>query len=302
MGAVEAGGDSVTLCWPDRVAVPWTGVAVQICAWIVTGSWLAALLLLPLPLLLAWLDSRLPSPIAWRLDDEGLHEHWRFGRRRTHPWETLLAVSLERDGYLLETTRGPVPIAYPRAARALMARLNRDAAVPPSGETVSPAQIADWLGIEDDGSLVTGMTDDWRSGVAALPLLAGLIIARGFASLFALAAVAAGVLLSWLVYRLAEPVRITPYGFFRRGRRVLSWDDITEPIGRYDGALAAAGKAIPLSDTINSRVADCVERILAAKSTGARLATDGNVPDTGLSLAEPNAEAAERGLSVVDGE
>jgi len=281
--------------------MPWTGVLVQICAWIVTGSWLAALLLLPLPLLLAWLDSKLPSPLGWRLDDEGLHELWRFGRRRTHPRESLIAVRLDRDGYVLETTRGPVPIAYPRAAMALMTRINRAVPAPPSGELVSPAEIADWLGIGHDESLVTGMTDELRAGVALLPLVAGMVVAFGVPYV-ALLPVAAGVLLSRLVYQVAEPVRITPYGFFRRGRRVLSWDDITEPIGHYDGTLTANGLTIPLSDDINGRVAECVERILAAKRTGARLASDVDVPDTGLSLAEPNVEAAERGLSVVDGE
>jgi hypothetical protein len=117
-----------------------------------TLAWLLAVLLGARPLLAGGLT------LAWRLTDEGLEQVRYLRPPRRIAWDEIRAVRLRPDYLELTTDQGVVVIGeetprWVELADGIEQRLGH-LAPPPAADQVSPAEVAEWLGLAEGETLI----------------------------------------------------------------------------------------------------------------------------------------------------
>jgi hypothetical protein len=181
----------------------------------------------------------------------------------------------------------------------------RVASAPAPAGAIAPEQIAGWLKIGMDDSLSLDKSVWQRVLIGLLFTVWGVWVA-------APAWQRAGWLLplgsvAWLVWILKvvtgpESLILTPDGIEHFGRRY-GWDEVEGCDQRRAGTfLQLEERAIKLNGPHVERVRHAVEQLLAARAEGALLPRMADVPDHALSRAESIDVAAERGISLSEGD
>ena len=278
------------------VAGAWLAVACE------PESWMVGLLLPLGGAVAAWLlERRVASPWAWRLDVTGLHEMWFGGRRVVHPWSSIREVVEHPREIVIRTDTGLITVPRQGSdAEALLQRLRERDAVPVEHAPIRPEQIAEWLGIAPDSDIPTPADRSW------IPLAAALLLMVVFAVLvlntyFGPVVVMAAFALIYSVQDRLSDVRVTPYGFYNRGRLVGRWADVAGPLGgQHRNELRLLGKTWVLAYNQREPVERTIDRVLEARRAGVEISRLDGVPDTAISPAEHDPISAELGLSRAD--
>ncbi|MBI2298810.1 MAG: hypothetical protein HYU66_07660 [Armatimonadetes bacterium] len=267
-----------------------------------------------------------------REDRQGLHELYRFERNKLYPWESVLGV--EERGYTLtiHTSLGDIEAGPDVSNRALLAlsvaqRLEerRRAQSEPS---VTPQQVAEWLGVEP-GEQVTAPARELLGSRALdavwgcclllwLPLMLkhladGTLLRSEWSTLFLIGLIGGPM--------LCRPRRIeaTPERLRLRrlrGTQQFSWDDLRSIQVRGAGGVWAAGWQVLARDMTHARdllftlpegspeaarLAHAIEQALAARQSGEVLPRMNDVSAAAISPVSASV-SAERGVSRAEGE
>jgi hypothetical protein len=262
-------------------------------------SWLGWLLIhTPLDRVLR---QRLAHPCyALSVDDDGIREFFLGQPPRLHPWETVGPVQTDGRGCVISPrllTQYRLSWSVP-GARELLTEIERHRP-PEPGEvtTIEPEQVAEWLGIALDESLVVRAPKMQRNmmviSCAAVIGAVMLVVRLGPPYLAWMCLGQLGLLmLTW--QNVLKRFSATPWGL-RQGRKEVAWHDV---LGRSVWHVQTRQGSLYLPGGENSeRVVSTIQRILDARRAGAVLPRMTDVPEHALSRADSVEVSAERGIS-----
>ena len=244
---------------------------------------------------------------ALSVDDDGVVEHFVDGSTRRHGWDEVRPV--ESYGHCCVVCLGlhhhrfgwSIP-----GVRQLIAEIhNRRPGATAAEESVTPEQIAEWMGIEVDELLVVGLPPGQRivlSAVVAIDLLLvllGVALRHPYLAMMNLGQLAIMMVLWRAMFRRFTA---TPWGL-RYGNKTARWQDVVGLTHSSPGWMVQTTQGqLYLPGGRNSEpVKLAIQHVLDAHLKGAALPRMTDVPDHALSRAESVEVSSERGLSRSEG-
>ena len=256
---------------------------------------------------------------GWRVDEDGLHL-LRVGvvapslRRSTlFPWDCIHGVQLDARELRIATSDRTIRVsALVPGIREMAAELRSGLGLEdqPTKREVTPTLIADWLGIEPEGSLPCSARPMVRFGIvaylaacAAFGVVAAVVQPLEPAIRWVVGSFGAFIgLTAWLVWRCTSST-VTSHGI-QNADRVVPWSAVNgvERAGVVGWTLWTDHGFVYVWGRNGRYVAQAVEKMLQARQSGAILPRMTDVPDHAISRAESAEVSAERGISPADGE
>ncbi|MBI2297721.1 MAG: hypothetical protein HYU66_01995 [Armatimonadetes bacterium] len=269
---------------------------------------------------------------AIHVNRRGISEIMRFGWRRRYPWDCVEQVESRDDGARIHTTRGTIEVGPGvQGGRLLLDRViaeldqRREQSTSP---TVSPQQIAAWLGIGPEETLVVesqASPKQRRQGIliggGCLGALVGVpLVILGFAQgggalwwpIGSVWLVSVGLTMAKLSGLEVLRIEASAEGLYvvrRRGMARLAWSAI-QTISRFGEARQApvwrlvAGKVTVLlseNDPCAARLIHAIQQALDARRGGAALPRMSGASDAAISPVSASV-SAERGVSRAEGD
>jgi len=253
-----------------------------------------------------------------RLDARGLRACYPLGFGWLYRWDELQDVEIDQMGATVRTRRGDVRLhgnlsdwvhLAGQCRRSLGLPANPDP-VPDAAPDLPPAEVARWLGVDIDGTLLCRVDYRWQRGGSILAAALALVVlahthvpfVRGELVVLALVFIVGAA--SFGKGRQMREIRATPRELdvrTGRGWRKYAWGGLhgLEKRGEVWIAKSVDGDIVLLPQLRNrEKVLEAIRNAIDARQRGFALPRmSADVPQAALSRAMAGEASAERGLS-----